>query len=276
VKRTILIPVLAIAFVSCKPPGKPGEGPPAVYPYDLKVEVDSRTMMLFWKNHGEGLISGYNIYISETPLADRFPDGDYPESVRPHNTAVFPGDTNPEDGVEHYEAEGLQNGRKYYVSVRIVFPDRTLSRPSNEVAAVPGPRGELVLDMRYRGDRDGYSFAGDAYVRADDTRNDLYFFSLNGKNFLASPTRLNGFLRESRFIVLPFDGEAHDVMERVVGFEDSPTSDRVEVTVGDWILMRTQDGTHALMNVIDITGTGEERRIKFYFAVSALEGELFF
>ena len=124
-----------------------------------------------------------------------YPGATLPSSVKPFNPTPFPGDTNPDDGVEHFTAEGLQNGVTYYVTIRTVYPDGTLSPPSREVGVVCNPRGEVEISIRYESEHDGYSFAGDRYVRADTDENDLYFFSKDGIDYIASPDRLDGFLK---------------------------------------------------------------------------------
>ena len=271
-----LVLLVMIIAAGCGPTKKPSEVSTTIYPYDLSVSGGNRKLELSWKAHGEGLISGYNIYISRTSLAAEYPDGKYPATVKPHNLTVFPGDTNPEDKVEHYDAEGLENGVKYYVTVRTVMSDRSLSRPSNEVAVVAGPRGEITLDSRYQGEHDGYSFEEEAYTGADADNNDIYFYSLDGVDYLASPTRLNGFLRESKFLVLPYKGDLSDILAKVNGAELSPSEIRTKISTGSWVLMRTADKANVLLKVLGFSGEGKDRQVNLQFAVSGLKSEIFF
>ncbi len=276
-KYTVVTVIGLIAILAgCGPQKPPAEEAPAtIYPYDLKVEPKDGMLQISWKKEGKGLISGYDIYITPYSLRAEYPDGNYPESVEPFNQAIFPGDTNPEDNVEHYDAEGLENGVKYYVSVRVVFPNRAMSRATAEVAAVPGPRGEIKLQARYQGEHDGYSFMENTYVRADASDNDVYFYSVDNADYLASPNRL-GFLRESKFMILPLHGDIDEVMSKVNNSEFKPSEDRVEISKGDWVLMTTQDDRHVLLHVLSLSGQGKERTVDLYFAVSALKGEIFF
>jgi hypothetical protein len=222
------------------------------------------------------MMSGYNIYISREPLVDRYPGSELPPTVKPFNNVPFPGDTDPSDGIQHFPAEGLENGVKYYVSVRVVNTDRSLSKPSNEVAAVCGPRGEIELSMRFKSDHDGFSFTQNGYVRADQLDNDLYFHSKDGTDYLVSPHRLNGFLKVSKLYPLPFKGAFEDVKEKVAALELNSPSDKVAVKPGDWVLLATPDNKHALIKVLDVTGTGENRRIKLFYAYNPLPDELLF
>ncbi|MBU0985528.1 MAG: hypothetical protein KKA42_16765, partial [candidate division Zixibacteria bacterium] len=244
--------------------------------YDISVDVNDEEMLVTWKRHGEGLISGYNIYVSKEPLAAKYPDRTLDAEVKAHNHPVFPGDTDPTDGIERYPAGSLENGVRYYVSVRVVFPDRTLSKPTREIEVVCGPRGDVSLVPRYSGDDDGYSFEQNKHVRADASANDLYFYTKDGQDFLASPTRLNGFLRSSKFVVLPFSGDYESVAKELAATKITPTEERVEIKRGDWVLVKCDGDTYALLKIKMMQGTGEKRRVDFWFAYSTLVGELYF
>jgi len=275
-RRLAILILILSGLVGCKPTEKVEEVSTTVIPYELRADVNSGMMVLSWKLRGQALLSGYNIYLTDYSLADAYPDGDYPESVKPVNLTVYPGDTNPDDGIVHYEALGLTNGQRYYATVRAVYPDRAMSRPSNEIQAVPGPRGTIALGLRYQGDHDGYSFAGEKYVQADNVANDLYFFFKDGEDILASPNRLDGFLRESKLWLLPFKGEAAEVMARVATADLPKANDKIAVRKNDWVLLRTADNHHVLLNVKGITGQGKGRVMTLYFAVSMLDGDMFF
>jgi hypothetical protein len=268
--------LLLVFLVRCAPERRPEEMPTGCYPYNVSVEVNDRQMTITWRYNCSRLMSGYFIYISEESLADQYPGTQLPESVKPFNHTPFPGDTDPEDETEHFVAEGLENGVKYYVSVRVVNPDRTLSRPSNEVVVVCGPRGEIELSMRYKSDRDGFSFEKNAYVRADDIDNDLYFFFKDGTNYLVSPIRLDGFLKANKLKMLPFKGEFDQVKTKLAALGSRPDKDRVAVRRGDWVYILSPNGKSALVKVLSISGEGERRRLKLFYAFSPLANEVIF
>jgi hypothetical protein len=269
-KKGVCFIGLLLILAGCRPGSQPGEEYSGSYPYDLAAEVDGGRMMLSWKRHGEGLISGYNIYVSETPLTGKQAAAD------PFNTTIFPGDTDPGDGIEHYEAEGLSDDVKYYVSVRLVYPDRSLSRPSEEVVVVCGPRGNIEIYTRYHGGDNGYSFGNDRAVPTDAGDNDLYFYSREGQDFLASPTRLNGFLRATRMVKLGLKGDLDEVRKHLAATDIEPSEERVEISAGDWVLMRTPENRHVLMKILSFIGEGRDRRVRLFFAYSGLEDELVF
>jgi hypothetical protein len=151
-----------------------------------------------------------------------------------------------------------------------------LSKPTNEVLAVCGPRRELQLSIRYASDRDGFSFDNNSYVRADALENDLYFFSKDDTDFLSSPSRLGGFLKENRLQVLPFTGELDEVARQLAAQSNFPDADRVAVTKGDWVRVVTREGANALIKVLEISGDGDRRSIRLYIAYSALADEIIF
>ena len=263
--------MLGVLATGCGGPKKTvDETATACVPFDVSVEVDNELAVVEFKSDCEQLISGYNIYVSRQPLAEQYPGATLPDGIEPHNHPVFPGDTDTDDEVETYEAEGLENGVRYHVHVRTVFPGGELSAPSREVAIVPGPRGEITLAVRYESEQDGFSFARDEYVRADNVDNDLYFYTREGNDFLASPSRL-GFLRSTKFRVLPFGGTLDEVTSQLAG-QPVPDQERVMVENGDWVQILTEDGTFALVQVREISGSGDSRSVRMFYAYSPVEG----
>ena len=276
-KMICLSAVLLLLAAGCGPRKGIGESSRKKVSDGLVVNVDNMTMDISWPTHRGKLISGYNIYISREPLAQKYRSASLPKTVKPFNRIPFPGDTEPEDGIEHYQAKGLENGVKYYVSVRVVYPDGKLSKPSPERLVVCGPRGEMSLSIRYQSNQDGYSFARDSYVRADAGDNDLMFYSKDGTDYLDSPVKLDGFLRNCRLAKIPFKGDFHEVNGKLESLDDLNFGERVTIKPEDWILLITPEKGHALINVIGITGEGENRKARLYFAYSELPGgELFF
>ena len=272
-KKLLTLLVAMIILGGCGPkPGVKYAG--TVYPVDLKVEVNHERMDLSWRTIGDGAISGYNIYISTEPLAANYPGVEIDPSVPIYNATPFPGDTDPDDGIENFEATHLDNGVRYFVTVRVVYPDQTVSRPSNEVVAVCGAKGDIELSVRYQSEQDGYSFELNKYVRADAIENDLYFFSKDGVDYLASPNRLDGFIRSTGFVVLPYSGSLKEVISKIGDTKLSDDTDQVKVSVGDWLLLYCEGHTHTYVKVKSFEGTGKDRRVKLFFAYSALAEDL--
>lgn len=276
-RQTTLTILTLILLVSCGPKPVQEEATAVnVYPVDVNAITNDGAMQVSWKKQGDGMIGGYNIYISEEPLVTSYPSSNLPDKIKAHNYPAYPGDTDPQDGIEHYDATGLENGVKYYVHVRVVNPDQSLSKPSNEVVAVCGPRGSIELGVRNKVENDGYSFDKNAYTQAASTDNDIYFFSQQGEDVLASPSRLNGFINVTKLTVLPFKGSLEEVSEQLQGGTIHPDKERVEVTSGDWILIETASERFGLLNVKALSGSGEDRKVTLDFVYSTIQGEMYF
>ncbi|MGH8016588.1 MAG: hypothetical protein ACREBV_10375 [Candidatus Zixiibacteriota bacterium] len=268
--------VIILALCSCGGPKMDGTFPSNCKPYGLTVEVDSGKMIIKWRKVCRQAIGGYNIYISEKGLSSDYGFKQIPKEVSPFNPLPFPGDTNPEDSVEVFEAEGLTDGIKYFVSVRILLPNGIQSRPTNEVLAVTGPSGEIELSVRFKSERDGYSFATEKFVRADNEQNDLYFYQSDGVDYLASPKKLNGFLKDVRLMRLPFNGRLEEIKAKVRRLESQPTEERISVITGDWIWAKDPDNSNTLFQVLGFTGEGDNRKIRLFYLHSLLQDELLF
>ena len=236
---------------------------------NLQVESDNRQLTVSWVSKCTELISGYNIYINPRPFDPEKP-------FAPHNQTPYPGDTDPDDGRIMYVAEGLQNSVRYYISVRVVYADQSLSKATAEIVATCGPRGRIELAIRYSGQPDGYSFSQERIVEADELSNDVYFFSQDGVDYLDAPTRLDGFLRKSRLVRLPVRGSFREVASYLAMNSATPESDRVEVHSGDWILLRTPESHHVLLQIEGFSGSGQSRRVRLSYAYSGIADEIIF
>ncbi len=271
----ILCLIISICFHSCGPPEMTEEIRSKCFPTLIRTDMNDGSMTVSFKEDCKTLKTGYNIYINEYSLVDIYPNNSMPDTIKPINHPVFPGDTNPEDGIEYYEAMGLQNGIVYYVSVRTVFSDRTLSKPSNELKVVCGPRGDIDLSIRYKSDNDGFSFAKNSFVRADDIYNDLYFYTKDGSDFIASPNRLDGFLRTSKFRLLSNNSTIDDVFKNGIS-TNNPYDDKISITKGNLVQVLTADGHTALLQVADFSGEGENRQVKIKYAFTIRTSVPFF
>jgi len=270
----IVIIGLVLVTLSCQPP-KTSQSAKGVVPHDLAAVMQDGGFELAWQCQVDRTISGYNIYASELPLGEQYPDGRYPAEVKPINHPVFPGDTDLSDGVEHYTAKGLKNGREYYVTVRTVFPDQTESKPSKAIKVIPGPSGEIDLVARFSGENDGWSFEKSRYVTADDVLNDLFYHSQNGVNYLSSPTRLDGFLNQTELEHLPYKGDFKEVRRKVNQGVKEPLKDQVEVRAGDWVLAKLASDKHVLIEVVGFQKAANQVvTLKYY--TCTLAGEIHF
>jgi hypothetical protein len=193
--------VIAAAPLALACPPSPGESSRFPSPYDLRVETVSHGADIYWsvnRKSGE-IISGYNIYLSEESMKPVFPDW-RKSHPQPYNHTPYPGDTDGDITRESFEIRGLENGRRYYVSVRTMGSDGWESGPSNEVAFTPLARGEFVVSSFHSRDDGGFSFDDEISVPARDPRCDIYLYSKGNDVGLSSPHRLGAGLRKTGFI----------------------------------------------------------------------------
>ncbi len=272
-KKLLSLILLILLIVQCGPPptevfpGKGEEGvPPPCTPQRLTVRAGDNKALLKWEtNCPRGVIlSGYNIYVLKDSLSRKDLQSDFGRRLKPYNSEPYPGDTNPESGFETITINNLQNGTDYYFLVRTVFPDGMMSEFSNQVDAIGRPEGEFVLAFRYSGLNDGFSFVRGQNVRADASANDLYFFEKDGFSFLASPSRLNGFLRKSKFYSL---GKTSDIYQYPKFDIDIPSDEKIPILAGESYLIKTADGNYVKIRIEEITGKDRDKvlRIKYIY-----------
>lgn len=263
--------LVALVAVSCGPK-KIADETSRCRPGAVRVQAGDGEMNVAWNDDCNTLITGYDIFINEQPMTQQKTN----RTSKPFNDVAYPGDTDPDDGVVNYTAKGLSNGIKYYVSVRTIFPNKTMSTRSKEILTVCGPRAVFEISQRYKSDKDGYSLAESRFVRADASENDLYFISRDGEDFLGSPAKLDGFLRKSRFQILSASGDLHQAAAGLSRTRSNPQADVVRVSKGDWIHLLTSDGHNALLKVLNISGEGKERRVRLSMALCTIKGEIIF
>lgn len=268
--------IIMIMMLGCAPKRGTGESSGSCRPQNLTVEGGDETLTIAWDPNCDKLISGYNIYISEQSLASHSSGDESRLSAEPFNSTPFSGDTEPGDGVEHFVAKRLENGKKYHVSVQTVLPDQTLARFSKEIVTACSPKGTIDLSIRYKSEKDGFSFDQVKTVRADELANDIYFYSKDGRDVLASPRRLDGFLRDNRFVVLKYRGDLRAVKNGLVQKSAQPGEQTVDITIGDWVLLKTEDNMFALIEVLGFSGSGDSRRVELFYSYSTIKGEMFF
>jgi len=240
-------------------------------PSNLTVRSNDSTLYLTWDTNcsNDKLLSGYDIYLSDKPLYEKYHNVQPPGNIKPFNSTPYPGDTDPDVSFETMTLNNLANGVEYYVSVRTVFPDKTMTVSSNEVPVMCRPEGKFDLDFRFSGTNDGFSFATGRPVRADDELNDLYFYSKDGFDFIASPTRLNGFIRESKFYSL---GKTSDIYQYPELKLDYDPVEKIPVLLGQSYLVETMDGNFAKIRIEKITGENKERKLSVSYIYQPVKG----
>ena len=278
-KRILSLLILATLFLQCAPPaekGKVREEEKQITisipcsPTGLAIKPGNKKLLLKWfTNCAETvLLSGYNIYLLREPLEKKYFYVNPPSDIGPFNATPYPGDTDPNDSFETMEIDGLENGVEYFVSVRSVFPDGIVSASSNEVGVICRPEGEFVLAFRYANLNDGFSFARGISARADASANDIYFFDKDGYDFIASPDRLNGFLRKSGIFSL---GKTKDIYQYPQFQIDVEPVEKMPVRTGESYLIKTADGNYAKIRIEDISGENKNRKLKIRYIYQTIK-----
>ena len=271
----ILLIVASLAALTCGPKQvaptvvQPETKPSIVHasPKNLVAIADDGKMRVEWQVSGNEILSGYNVYVETTASSIN------KAGLKPLNPDVYPGDANPDDSVITFDAEQIANGTKYFVWVRLVRPDGTFSEPSNIDTVICGPRGEVTLGVRFQSQEDGYTFAHSKAVRADGSDNDVYMYSKDGAVFLASPSRMNSYLRSTKFKALPFTGTLKKVRSQALTLSSIPTEDKIPVVPGQWIWGITSDGTYVLLEILSVQGKEKDLSVRFRYRLCPLKGE---
>jgi hypothetical protein len=271
-KKLILLFVPVLIAAGCAPSHRGGL--PAVSecaPTNLEAKSNDRTLSLKWNTNcpDDKLLSGYNIYLLESPLDSQYYTTTLPTKLKPYNHTPYPGDTDPASDYETMTITNLDNGREFFITVRTVFPDNSMTVSSNEVGIMCRPEGAFELAFRYSGLDDGFSFKSGESVRADSDENDIYFFHKDGFDFIASPKRLNGFIRDSKFYSL---GKTEDIYQYPELTLDIPAVEKIPVIPGESYIVGTADGNYAKIRIEDAFGENKERRLKIYYIYQTVKG----
>ncbi len=266
-KKIIMLGILtALITIHCGPPPKVTISPEQTdcAPRNLIVKPNSNSLFMQWDTPCPDNINvaGYNIYVLPSPIGEKYPGVTLSKKVVPFNSGAYPGDTDPEDRYETFSVQNLDNGVEYYVSVRTMFTDGSLSFPTKEHSVICRPEGTFELAYRYADERDGFSFGRGDAVRADSDFNDLYFYHKDGVDYLASPSRLNGFIRTSKFYSL---GKTSSVYQYPELDLDIPPVDRMPVRVGESYLIKTADGNYAKVRIESASGERKERKLNISY-----------
>jgi hypothetical protein len=222
--------ILLSALFSCGP--KPAFKKQNV-PYEIKVETRSGGGVLYWRvnRQSNSPISGYNVYIAESSDSN----------AKLYNNTPYPGDTDGDINRESIELAGLENGRKYYVYIRTVFPDGKLSQPSARIELVPFSQGRLEISQNHTTGQSGYSFDKERYTQARDFDNDFYIYATANITGISSPSRLHSGLRKT-------------LINTTGGSAKKPFAETQPLVKGETYILTTADGGTARLNVVKIIG----------------------
>ncbi len=270
---TFALLLVSLSLAGCGGPKKSGEGDyqsasdGSCIPSGLKYLAQDNGVFLQWKpNCGEnGASRGYQFYIvPDSELTSSFPK----DVTKPHNNAPYPGDTDPNQFLETANLTSLLNGVPYTAVVRNISADGSESKPSNIIHFIPMPSGEFTLQIRYKGENDGFEFASSSARRADDALNDLYFSSSAKGDFLASPSKLSFGLKSTRFQKV---GSFGSLLDATGVKSKGAKSDEVKISVGDVYELLTENKHYARVRVAALAGDGKDRTVKLEYLYQTTE-----
>jgi len=258
--------IAAISAVSCGPSKKVDTGiEKRCLPHSLSlIETENNYARIAWNPGCPGIriMRGFNIYLSSEPVVKKYPGAQLPSSIKPFNKEIYPGDTVGNPNRETYECKDIDNLTAYYVHVRAVYNDNTLSPPTNEIKMIVYPQGEILLKESFSGNRDGFSFEKNDYCRTDDLENDIYFYHKDDEYFLCSPERL-GAIQRATEIYEAGQGETLGVKDEIKTVGDS--REKVSMAVNDLFILITEDGYPVKVRVDGISEEGEDRSVRLEY-----------
>jgi hypothetical protein len=269
-RRFVLIFIASFTMVvlpiSCGPPSqyKADESKRCV-PHSLTLDkISNRYAVIAWNPGcpGTRILRGYNIYLSPVPLTEQHPRYELPQSIKPFNREIYPGDTVGDPNRETYECEDISNATVYYAHVRTVYNDNSLSLPTNEIEVVSYAQGEIELAVSYSGKQDGFSFEKNNYCGTDDIENDIYFYSKDGKDYLCSPLRLGPVNRPTKI----YPAGEGSTLGNISDIRPSGDPlEKVELRKGGIYIIITEEDYPVKLRAAEITGSGDDRKIRFEY-----------
>jgi hypothetical protein len=262
--RGAIVLVASLIILSCAPkPRQELVTEEKCVPVGLTLDSTASSYALIAWNPGcPGLriLRGFNIYVSPIPLTEKYPGNRLPDDVHPYNGEIYPGDTLGNPQWETYAIEDLDNATQYYVHVRDLYTDGTLSPPSNELPLVVYARGAFTLAPSFTGDHDGFDFSAAEYCRADAPENDIYFYNKDNEDFLCSPARLGPVNRDTKIYSV---GTGAPPKDWAAMKPDDKFTDRASIRKGAVYILITADGYPVKLEVESATGNDDDRKITF-------------
>lgn len=206
--------------------------------------------MVYWSidRQKDKPIAGYDIYLSEKPLAVQFSKWDKSHPA-PYNHTPYPGDTDGDPTKESFEIKNLENGKNYYVSVRTVGIGGIESGISKELRFVTLSKGKFTISSNHSSDNGGFNFENGVSTPARDPRCDIYLYAKKDVVGISSPSRLSAGLRETGFA-----GRDDNYLETMT------------IKKGDRLKIRTTKGlARVTIDRINRKGTEAEAVIDYVF-----------
>jgi hypothetical protein len=231
---------------------------------DLEVTPGSGSLTLSWKvkRGRDDVFGGFKVYILRESLAQGGQIETALRKARPVDDTPYPGDADGDILRESYEADGLENGVRYYCTVASLTAAGEISSWTREVMAICRPGGRATLQPIFSGDRDGFDFAAGRHVNTDDFECHAAFYVKAGVDHLISPSRIDPLLPETRF----WDAGAQAGFDSLVDWQPAGAG-VIELIPrqGHAYVYRTSDGNYGKFWIAQITREGDLHTIHFEF-----------
>lgn len=278
----LLVAAIAVITRSCapSPPAAPVSPPvppaPSVTlshaPELILVEGYADSLVITWLTHRlpRDLIRGYNVYVSTLPGRSGLTGADPGLDSSLYNHATYQGDTDGDITSESITIAPVDVGTRYHVHVRTVYPDGHLGPPSPEREVIARPQGTLTLHLRLSGAVDGFCFAANHPVSSMSDSNDVYLFSTKRGIFLGSPSRLDAFLRTTKFVVL---GPSASIADYPSYLAQDGGADKIPVQSESSIALLLSGRRMAKMRPRQMPGPRDSLYIVFDYVYQPLAGE---
>jgi hypothetical protein len=252
--------------LSCAPPKKVDlDESRLCKPQDLTIDsIANNYTRIAWNPGCPGIrvMRGFNIYLSPVPQVSKYTGRELPKNIRAFNSEIYPGDSEGKLNRETYEIENIDNATRYYVHVRAVYNDGSLSVPSNEIELLIYQQGTIELDVSYSGNQAGYSFVKDRPCKTDALENDIYYYHKDGIDYICSPSRIGPVNRNNKIYAAGSGNQQPDPDNLNV---EGNSVDRIAVIPGQNLLIDTEEDYKVGLFIVGFEGAESDRRVVFEY-----------
>ena len=156
-----------------------------------------------------------------------------------------------------------ENGKKYYVHIRLKGANSRISLPSNEVVALPRPEGQMVLHETKSKNYSAFDFEHLKMVASKNKHADIVFDFVEDAPKLRSPHLRKKKLRKTLFV--------SSNMEEDEFSEDTNFYEEITLSEGQTIIAKTERGNYARLTVEALGGSFPDRFVRINYAYQLIK-----
>ncbi len=264
--------VLILFYVGgCAPSPKPPSEPQLFVladlpvPHNLVAVAGDNQVDLNWKLEGkrDEYVLGCNVYAETRSLEGISVD------KLPASRGTWPPiyvDSDTINSWTNYILDNLENGKKYFIHIRLKGSNQRISPASNEVAMIPHPEGVIKLYETRSKHYSAFEFSKQKKVSSKNKHADIIFDEQENVAMLLSPHLRKKGLRQTGIVDMrdlrPFN-EITNVENIVFGEEILAVIDHV-------VVIKTEDSHYAKLLIEKIEGKIPNRYIEFRYCYQML------